>query len=111
MTKPLTGIQRNVLTLYEVDNNVVNDDSLLLARYWWAYDKWNPQDDLYTNLKRMTPAESITRARRWLHEYGHIKYSEAAESRREDQYIEKTEEYSQRDIYAEMRTKIDKGDL
>ena len=104
----LSAIQRNVIKLYELDENVVNEDSLLLARYWWAYDKWNPQDDLYTNLKKVTPAESITRARRWLHEHNYIEYSKDADTRREEQYKEKTEEYSNSDVFAMMREKINK---
>lgn len=95
--KKLTGIQKNILKLYEADNNVVNDDALLISRYWYLFDGWESiQGTLYDKLKTVTSGDSITRARRYLHEYGYIEYSKEMNKIREKKYVEALDEYGQR---------------
>lgn len=95
--KQLSGIQANVMELYRADPNVVNEDALLISRYWYAFDNWEHIDGtLYDKLKRVTSGDSITRARRFLHEHGHIEYSPEADQARERKFIEKLDEYGNR---------------
>lgn len=90
----LSPIQLKVLELYKQDRNVVNFDKLLLTRYWLEFDGWNPKKPLLANMIDMTSAESITRARRKLHELGLIQYSKEANRWREKRYREMQEEHS-----------------
>ena len=97
MKKPLTGIQANVLKLYETDPSCVNEDALLVSRYWYAYDKWETlQGNLHEKLKAVTSWDSITRARRYLHEHEYIEYSAEVDKIREIKYKEALDEYGQK---------------
>jgi len=94
MTQQISKNEQLVLQAYRLDPNCVNSDKNLIPTVWtiqgWDYDK-----SLYANFANVANPESITRARRSLHERGLIKYSKEAEEKRYEQYKEKTEEYSQ----------------
>lgn len=95
--KQLSGVQANIMELYRADPNVVNDDALLISRYWYAFDNWEHIDGtLYDKMKRATTPETITRARRDLYQHGYIEYSPEADKARERKFIEKLDEYGQR---------------
>lgn len=87
-------IRTNVLKLYAEDHNVVNDDAKLLERYHIQFDGWLESRSLYWNLSHATPGESITRARRRLHELGLIKYSTDALEARTERFIEERDDHS-----------------
>lgn len=112
MTKQLTGIQANLLKLWKSDQTICDNDDRMVAMYWTVFDRWDSiEGNLYEKLKSMTSYDSLTRARRLLNEYSYITYSKDAQKRREEQYKEKTEEYSNTDVFAMMREKINKGEL
>ena len=81
-----------VLSAYSRDARVANDDKVLLASVWHLQG-WDDTRSLYENLKRVSPAESVTRARRKLIQSGQIKASEEATKRREEQFREHLDEY------------------
>lgn len=97
MTK-FTGVQANILKLYEADHNIVNNDNKLFATYWWKFDKldYASHPHVLSMLNSVTPAKSIERARRSLHQHGHITYSPEADQAREIKYKEALDEYGQR---------------
>jgi len=95
MKKPLTKKQELVLTVIE-GNPGVQDDEMKLLEAVWRYENWDDTKSLYWNLTRVTHPETISRARRFLHEHGRIKYSDEADTRRYTQYIEMTNEYGER---------------
>lgn len=72
---------------------VVNDDADLIAAVW-RKEGWDDGVALEDNLKRVTRPETITRARRKLHEDGHIKYSKDADTRRYEAFTNAKQEYS-----------------
>lgn len=74
-------MEQVILKLYRNDKSIVNDDKRLLAQVWYEYG-WNDDKTLYENLKRMPSSETITRARRKLHQDGLIQYSKYADNRR-----------------------------
>lgn len=95
--KQLSGIQANIMELYRADPNVVNEDALLISRYWYAFDNWEHIDGtLYDKLKRVTSGDSITRARRYLHENSYIEYSPEADQIREKRFVEMRDEHGER---------------
>lgn len=108
--KQLTGIQASVLKLWKADMTICDDDDRLVATYWHVFDKWDSLNgNLYDKLKAATSYDSITRARRYLNEHSHITYSKDAQERREEQYKEKTEQYSNSNDFAAMRERIKNG--
>ncbi len=95
--KQLNTIQSNIMRLYKADPNTVNDDALLIARYWYKFDKWEDiQGSLYDKLKTATSGDSITRARRWLHEHDYIKYDKQVDEIRYQKFVETTNEYGEK---------------
>ena len=90
MAKP--QLDRLILQLYAERPTIVDDDAKLVAAVWHNLG-WDYTATLYENLKRMPQADSITRSRRKLHEKGLIKYSDHAEARRYNKYIEVTSEH------------------
>lgn len=113
MSKPLTGIQANILKLWKADNTICDDDNRLTATYWLVFDKldYSEHTNPYEMLKAVTPVDSIKRARRILHEFSHITYSKKTEDDREEQYKEHTEQYSNADSFAAMRARVKEGKL
>lgn len=88
----MSRVEDLILQAYATDPKVVDHDWYLIGAMW-KLDGWDDGKSLFENLKVAIQAESITRARRKLHEDGKIKYSDEAEERRYEQYKEKTEEY------------------
>jgi len=82
-----------ILALYAQRPTIVDDDAKLQAGIWHNLG-WDYTATLYENLRKMPRAESITRARRTLHEKGLIKYSPEVEAKRYKKYIEITAEKS-----------------
>ena len=60
----------------------------------WREEGWNDSLTLLDNLKRVSNPETITRARRKLHELGLIEYSDEADARREKEMIRHIDENS-----------------
>lgn len=83
----LDKIKRVILQLYLKDKSIVNDDRKLLAKVYEYYG-WSYRTSIYENLLRMPSAESVTRARRKLHEDGLISYSQKALDMRIDEFNE-----------------------
>ena len=94
-SKPLTPLQQRVLQVVNSYPKTANDDPMLLDTYWHMYDDWLDNKSLYWNLSRSTSPESITRARRKLHELGYIKYSDEADAAREKQFKTYRNEYGE----------------
>ncbi len=91
--KQLTPKDKRVLKVINDNPGSQNDDAKLLEVFWKS-EGWNDDHSLYWNLSRVTPAESVTRSRRALHELGYIKYSKDADKAREDRYKQELEERS-----------------
>ena len=89
--RKLTTTEQKVFNLYKEDRTVVDSDPLLYERYWIKYDGWDEDRSLYFNLSRVTPAESISRARRQLHADGLVVYSKDVDKAREKRYKEELE--------------------
>ena len=83
----MNATQKLVFEAYKNDPNCVNDENRLLEAVWLRQG-WDSAKSLYWNLSRVSHPESLSRARRKLHELGLIKYSEEAEIRRKEQYTE-----------------------
>ena len=81
-----TRIQDRVLRVIHSNPGVEDDDKQLLAAVW-REEGWNDNLTLIDNLKRVSNPESITRARRKLHELGLIEYSDEADARREKEML------------------------
>lgn len=88
MKGKLTPKDQRVLDVIERNPGIQNSDAKLLDTYWHEADGWDDTKSLYWNLSQVTPAESITRSRRKLHELGYIKYSKDADAAREKKFIE-----------------------
>lgn len=93
--RKLNGIENNILKLYKENQDVVNDDALLTSEYWKKFDGWVQSMPLYWNLQQVTPSESVTRARRKLHELDLVKYSTDADKARERRYVEMRDEHGE----------------
>lgn len=89
----MSRIQDRVLRVIHSNPGVEDDDKQLLAAVW-REEGWNDRLTLLDNLKRVSNPESITRARRKLHELGLIEYSDEADKRREKEMIRHLEENS-----------------
>lgn len=74
-------VSQEILLLFMEDETIVNDDWRLIAAIW-RNRGWNDWIGLEDNLPKMPSVESITRARRKLHEIGLIKYNKEALDRR-----------------------------
>jgi len=89
----ITPLQKRVLGIIQDSPRAANDDPMLLDLYWHTYDGWDDKKSLYSNLSRISPSESITRARRKLHELGLIVYTEDTEQARYEEFKKYKEEY------------------
>lgn len=94
--KKLTPKDERVLKVIESNPGIQNDDAKLLEVFWHQADGWDDTKSLYWNLSKVTPAESVTRSRRKLHEFGYIKYSDDADSAREKKFVEYRDENGER---------------
>jgi len=101
----MSKVEDLILEAYATDPKVVDEDWYLMGAVW-KLDGWDENKGLFQNLKSSISAESITRARRKLHEDGRIKYSKDAEDRRYEEYKKKTDEYSN-STRGEARIEID----
>jgi len=90
----LTDKQQKVMAAYDTDPNCVNEEHRLLEAVWLK-EGWDNNRSLYWNLQRVSHPESISRARRKLHELGLITYSEESLERRMGYYKEMQDEYGQ----------------
>lgn len=88
----MTDKENLVLRVYKEDSNLVNSDKDLIPAVW-RLEGWSDGRSLEDNFRRVSNPESITRARRKLHEQGTIKYSKQSEDKRYEQFKEKREEY------------------
>lgn len=96
-------IEELVLEAYTRDPNTVNDDKYLIPAVW-KLEGWDDDDSLFRNFRKVSNPESITRARRKLHEDGFIKYSEKATERRMKEYKEATEKFGKSKVYFDKET-------
>ena len=70
-------IEQVILDLYRNNKDIVNDDTILLEKVWYAFG-WDDNKSLYDNLSRVPRPESITRRKRELRETWLIEYSQKA---------------------------------
>jgi len=89
----MANVEDLILQAYARDPKVVDEDWYLIGAVW-KLSGWDDDKTLFENLKHSINPESITRARRKLHEQEKIKYSKDAENRRYEQYKEKTDLYA-----------------
>ena len=89
----LSKSQLLVMNEYNTGPDCVNEEVKLLERVWLS-SGWDSTKSLYWNLQRMPHPESISRARRRLHELGLIKYSDEAMETRVDAYTKDVNRYS-----------------
>lgn len=78
--------QKNVLHIITKYPDAANDEALLLSKYWWEIDGWNPLASLYDNLSKVTRPETITRRRRELYNMGLITYDQETTEEREEAF-------------------------
>lgn len=90
MAKP--KIDAMIRALYKERPTIVDDDAKLVAAIWHNLG-WDYTATLYENLRVMPQADTITRARRKLHEQGEIRYSEDVDAKRFKKFTEITDEY------------------
>lgn len=83
----MNKIDEVILRLYRADKAIVNDAHRLTEQVWYEFG-WNDSRSLWDNLSRVPLQESIARRRRELHEKGLIQYSEEADKKREQQFVE-----------------------
>lgn len=75
--KPLTKTQQLVYKVIQLNPGCQNDDIVLFDRVY-QHEGYDETKSFYWNMSRLPHPESITRARRKLHEYGLITYSKDA---------------------------------
>jgi len=90
----LSKNQQLVMDAYNADPGCVNEEHRLLE-FVWSQQGWDNTKSLYWNLQRVSHPESLSRARRLLHEKGLITYSDEATERRMGYYKEALDEYGQ----------------
>lgn len=105
----LTKHQQLVMNAYNANNNCVNDDKDLFAAVWYSQG-WNDNNTLAENLSQVANPESITRARRKLHELGMIKYTDKALKQRTEQFEQYREENSNNNWLGMVQTQVNKPD-
>lgn len=86
-------VDKAILAIYAKYPHAVNDDAILLDCVWRLLG-WDETKSLYWNLSRLPRPESITRARRKLHEQGKIVYSKQAHDRRMKAFVAARDEHS-----------------
>lgn len=86
-------IDKAILAIYSRYPQAVNDDAVLLDAVWRLLG-WDESQSLLYNLKRLPRPESITRARRKLHEHGKIVYSKQALERRTEAFKAARDEHA-----------------
>lgn len=97
----LTDKQRKVLDIIKNNPGVQNSEETFLEAVW-KVEGWDDTKSLYWNLSRVSHPETLSRIRRTLHEKGLITYSKKADKARMQAYREATEQYSKRNITAEI---------
>lgn len=85
--------QALVLSVIRSNPSLANNDAELIAAVW-RKEGWNDNLSLEANIKRVTRSETITRARRKLHEDGHIKYSVKADAERREAFVNARQQFS-----------------
>ena len=100
--------EKLVLDAIKFNPDCADDDAKLLATVWEK--SWDHEASLYYNLKRVPHSESLTRARRKLHEKGLIKYSTSALKRRTKRFSEYRDENSTANIHA-IKKNIEKPQI
>lgn len=91
--KPLTKREQTILDLINRDPKIVDDEMLLLERYWIEIDHWDDTKSLYWNLQRSIHPESLSRIRRKLNEMGLITYSKEALKFRDNAFRQQQDEH------------------
>lgn len=86
-------LQQTVLQVIQDNPGVENDDCALIAAIWRTQG-WSDVRSLEDNIERVTRPESISRARRKLHELGLISYSQAAHEMRYDAFKHEQNKHS-----------------
>ena len=89
----LTPDQKYILEIINRNPKCADNDTLLIEQVWLSQD-WSSNRSLYENLCSVMKPDSITRARRKLHEYGYIKYAKEVEQGRYEKFKETREEHS-----------------
>lgn len=89
----ITKKQALVLAVIKANPSIANNDADLIAAVW-RKEGWNDNLSLEANIKRVTRSETITRARRKLHEDGYIKYSEQSDKDRTEAFNNARQIYS-----------------
>lgn len=84
--------QRLVYQVIQTSPWVANNDADLIAAVW-RKEGWDDSRSLEDNIKQVTRPETITRARRKLHEDGFIQYSKEADGRRYEAFLNARDEY------------------
>lgn len=70
-----------------------NNDMELIVQVWYE-EGWNDNKTLRQNLSHVSPASSITKARRDLHRGGYIRYNKSAEEHRYKKFKQIRDELS-----------------
>lgn len=89
----MVGKEKLIYQIIKNNPGVQNDDSKLIAAVW-RYEGWSDNKSLEDNISKVTRPETITRARRKLHEEGHIKYSKDTLNRRTESFKNAQLQYS-----------------
>jgi hypothetical protein len=89
----MVGKEKMVYDVIKANPGVQNNDDDLIAAVW-RKEGWSDSKTLEDNIARVTRPETITRARRKLHEDGHITYSKTAHSRRTEAFKQAQTTYS-----------------
>lgn len=88
----LGNLRNEILTIYQLDKRVADDDKLLIAKVWFRHG-WNYNEDLYENLLKMPSAESIRRTRQKLVAEGLMEVSDSAREKRYKAFKDYREEF------------------
>jgi hypothetical protein len=73
----LDKTHRRILLICEDTPAAINDRTLLMAKFY--ENDWNSNDSLYSNFRRLTRPETITRRFRDLRGWGYVKQSKKAD--------------------------------
>ena len=99
----MSSVEDKVLEAYNRDPRTVNDDKYLIPAVW-RLEGWDESSNLFENFKRVSNPESITRARRNLHEQGLIKYSKEASDRRMKEFKDHQEKFGKKEPIFDHKT-------
>ena len=82
----LNRIQKNVFAIMTKYPKAIDENPLLLERYWIEYDGWDDTKSLYWNLTKCTRAETILRRAREVREMALVKLGEDEQKRRDEAF-------------------------